>query len=63
MFLLWLAQHPSQSIGAGGYGYVQKAVWNGVKSRMYVAVKYFFEDRADMKGGFKEEVCLALIFL
>ncbi len=45
------------NIGAGGFGYVKKAIWRGLgMKKMYVAVKSFFESRAESKGGFVEEV-------
>lgn len=44
------------NIGAGGFGFVRKAIWKTPGKKLYVAVKCFYEDRADAKGGFVEEV-------
>lgn len=45
-----------ENIGAGGFGFVRKAIWRGLGRGMYVAVKCFFVERAEEKGGFVEEV-------
>ena len=50
-----------KKVGTGGFGYVKKAVWTDRGKRMYVAVKCFYEDKAEARGGFIEEVLCRIV--